>query len=113
MKIIVPVFGATSGIIVQTFSPSGIYTVLEKPIPWVDHQSVIYWPTKWLTETLDKIKAMAEPGDIIASAMWGADLGLMIDDPDYIPPILHYPALADERRYTHVSQNHFGAKTFY
>jgi hypothetical protein len=70
-------FGATQGLDVYRFSDQGCVKLMDGvSIPWLSFQcgNGKYWPLEWLEGKITKICGMAEDGDIICGAMWGADV---------------------------------------
>jgi sugar (pentulose or hexulose) kinase len=99
-RILLGVFGATTGFTLTEVSDDGGKMTRQAEIPWTGNaREGIYWPAAWLAEELDRVKADARPGDIIALAMPGADL-LVLSPEDAeggLPanPIQHYRGVMD------------------
>lgn len=94
-RVIVGVFGATTGLTVAEFTPDGARVTDQKEIPWIgDAQSGIYWPREWLEDELARLRESARSGEVIALAMPGADLYLHASGGDPLP-IQHYRGVMD------------------
>ena len=100
--VITVVFGATSGCTVQRWKNGGCENLLQANIPWVTKVSgddeAVYWPNPWIKDTLGLLRHMANPGDIIAAGMPGADLALLLNTGGaemYVPPVQHYRSVPD------------------
>lgn len=76
------IFGATDGgqVNVLRFSEQEGCTKLMSgiQIPWLVHGKGKYWPLNWLRNFLGKVCGLAQNGDIICGAMWGADIRLRL-----------------------------------
>jgi sugar (pentulose or hexulose) kinase len=99
-RVIVGVFGATTGLTVTVFGPEGAREIASEDIPWTGNaKDGIDWPTGWLVESLDRLADSAQKGDVIALAMPGADVMIVSsDDADRgVPsnPIQHYRGVMD------------------
>jgi hypothetical protein len=90
-KVVVFVFGATTGLTVQVFKDGDSEQVMQANIPWLENgDDSIFWPMEWLRKMLNAIKEWAGPGDVLVGAMPGADLVFIGDDNNPIGPARHY-----------------------
>jgi sugar (pentulose or hexulose) kinase len=99
-RILLGVFGATTGFTLSEIDASGGRVTRRSDIPWIgDAKEGILWPAEWLAEELDRLRSDAKEGDVIALAMPGADLiALSPDDAESgVPanPIQHYRGVMD------------------
>jgi sugar (pentulose or hexulose) kinase len=99
-RVIVGVFGATTGLTVTVFGPEGAQEISSQDIPWQGSaKEGIYWPVGWLVESLDRVAASAKAGDVIALAMPGADVMILsLGDTERgapINPVQHYRGVMD------------------
>lgn len=90
-QVLAIVFGASEGASGILFRPDGAEKVFHMKIPWImiDGKAT-YWPVDWLKEILAMTKRYVKPGDIIAPAMWGADIYT-----DH-SMLRHYASVSDE-----------------
>ena len=96
-KVLVLVAGATTGVTLYEFIMGrGFRLLWNKDIPWIIEGQVYVWPMNWLKNVLSGIKAMATPGTIITSAMWGADVVHMDDSDEIVGKVLHYRSVPSE-----------------
>ncbi|MBW3621986.1 MAG: hypothetical protein KY468_01090 [Armatimonadetes bacterium] len=96
-RVIVGVFGATTGLTVAEFSHQGGRVTDQKEIPWIGNpKEGIYWPMDWLSGELDRLRSAAGEGDVIALAMPGADLCILpSEESGTLPPVQHYRGVMD------------------
>ncbi|MCX6724306.1 MAG: hypothetical protein NT155_04025 [Candidatus Staskawiczbacteria bacterium] len=94
-RILVLVFGATTGATLHEFKVnSGYRPIWKKDIPWQMAGKVYFWPMDWLKQVLAEVREMATPGTIIAPAMWGADVVHMWGD-RIEGDVLHYRSVPE------------------
>ncbi len=90
-RVIAIVLGATTGLSVVCYDKDGARVLLQAKIPWITDGSLWEWPIQWLADILDQItKTIVEPGDIIVSGMWGADLLFCLRMGGTTYPLPHY-----------------------
>ena len=95
-KVLVSVFGATTGVTLYEFVVGrGFRLLWKRDIPWITDGQVYAWPMDWLKGILDEVKAMAAPGAVVTSAMWGADV-VHMDGDDIMGKVLHYRSVPPE-----------------
>ncbi|MFA5022072.1 MAG: hypothetical protein WC508_03270 [Patescibacteria group bacterium] len=81
MKVIVVIFGASSGLTVGYFAGGKFCVLVKAKIPFrQDANGIKYWPLAWLKKQLAAVMEYAQPGDIVAPATWGADYAAFADD---------------------------------
>ncbi|MFA6963342.1 MAG: hypothetical protein WC227_01320 [Patescibacteria group bacterium] len=95
-RVISIVLGATTGLSVVSYDKDGARILLEEKIPWIIDGPLWEWPIQWLADTLDQItKNIVEPGDIVVSGMWGADLLFCLRMGGTTYPLPHYRSVTE------------------
>jgi hypothetical protein len=95
-RVLVVVFGATTGVTLHEFViGKGFRQIWKRDIPWIRDRTLYLWPMDWLKRLLAEVHAMATPGTIISSAMWGADTVHMAGQ-QVAGEVLHYRSVPEK-----------------